>query len=150
MPKAPVYSPAELSLLRESYAKIAAEGDRAAALFYRRLFALNPALRGLFHGDMREQGRKLMSTLGLISTAAERLDELVPTIRQLGVRHAAYRVKEAHYETVGMALLGMISEMLGATYTEETGAIWGRVYTFISTEMIDAARQASELESAKV
>lgn len=140
MSNTPRLTATELTQLRASYAQIAAQSERAAALFYQRLFVLNPSLKSLFHGDMREQGRKLISTLGLISSAADRLDELVPSIRQLGIRHATYRVKDVHYATVGTALLEMVQQMMAETYHPSVGEIWGRVYAFLSAQMIDAAR----------
>ena len=39
-------------------------GDTAAALFYQRLFELDPELRPLFPASLDEQGRKLMQMLG--------------------------------------------------------------------------------------
>ena len=45
-------------------------------------------LRSLFHGDMREQGRQLMVILHMVVPAGlSRLEELVPSVQQLGVRH---------------------------------------------------------------
>ena len=35
----------------------------------------------------------------------DNLEQLVPTVRELGARHAAYGVEDSHYETVGAALL---------------------------------------------
>ena len=148
MSKVPVFTPAELKMVRDSYAEIEAQGERAAAVFYQRVFALNPALRGLFHGDMREQGRKLIATLGLISTAADKLDELVPTLRQLGVRHMTYRVQEAHYGTVGSALLAMIEDVLGPSRPPELRLLWAKLYAFISGQMISGAREQSQESNA--
>ena len=37
------------------------DSDEAAAVFYNRLFELDPDLEDLFTGDMKEQGRKLMT-----------------------------------------------------------------------------------------
>lgn len=139
----PQFTSAEVERVRASYAKIAARSEEAAAVFYKRLFTLNPALKSLFHGDMREQGRKLIATLGLIAQAVDQVEALTPSIRQLGVRHASYRVKEAHYATVATALLATIEEIAGPEYSPEIGAAWAKVYGFISNQMIDAARAHS-------
>jgi hypothetical protein len=53
-------------LVRDSWAKVIPISDKAAELFYNRLFELDPSLRPLFTSDMTEQGRKLM---GMITVA---------------------------------------------------------------------------------
>jgi truncated hemoglobin YjbI len=40
-------------------------GDELAALFYGRLFEIDPSLRSLFRGDMQEQARQLMNMIGV-------------------------------------------------------------------------------------
>ena len=42
--------------------------DAAAATFYARLLEIASRAKPLFHGDMAEQGRKLMMTHGVSST----------------------------------------------------------------------------------
>jgi hypothetical protein len=51
--------------------------DTAAVLFYGRLFALDPSLRCLFHGNMRAQGRKLMAMLEYIVVGLHRLETIM-------------------------------------------------------------------------
>ena len=45
---------AQKTLVQESFATIAPIADDAAALFYRRLFELDPSLEHMFRGDMAE------------------------------------------------------------------------------------------------
>jgi hypothetical protein len=45
------------------------------------------AVRSLFYGARREQGRKLIAMLHMVVTGLSRLEELVPSVQQLGVRH---------------------------------------------------------------
>lgn len=47
-------TPENQALVRDSFAKVVPIAPRAAALFYDRLFELDPSLRPLFQGDMRE------------------------------------------------------------------------------------------------
>jgi hemoglobin-like flavoprotein len=131
---------AETALIRESFRKVAPIADQAASLFYARLFELDPALRALFRGDMSEQGRKLMQMLGMAVGGLDRLDQLVPAVRQLGMRHAGYHVREAHYETVGEALLWTLERGLGPEFTAETKAAWAKVYGVLAETMKAGAR----------
>src|SRR6185436_6336223 len=94
---------AQKTLVQDSFATITPIADDAAALFYRRLFELDPSLQTMFRGDMGEQRKKLMRMLSAAVKGLDRLDLLVPVVQDLGRRHAAYGVLDAHYDTVGAA-----------------------------------------------
>lgn len=128
----------EKNLVQTSFQKVVPIADTAARLFYDRLFTLDPDLRLLFRGDMREQGRKLMQMLAVAVKGLDRLDELVPAVQALGVRHTAYGVKDRHYETVGAALLWTLEQGLGADFTPETRAAWTTVYQLLARTMKEA------------
>jgi hemoglobin-like flavoprotein len=93
------------TLVQESFAAVAPIADDVAALFYRRLFDLDPSLRQMFRGDMSEQRKKLMQMLTAAVKGLDRLEQLVPVVQDLGRRHSTYGVVDRHYETVGAALL---------------------------------------------
>src|SRR6185295_2870013 len=95
----------EKTLVKESFAHVLPIAEAAAELFYARLFQLDPSLKPLFRGDMREQGRKLMQMLAVTVAGLDRPDELLPNLRRLGERHAGYGVTGRHYDTVAVALL---------------------------------------------
>ncbi len=137
----------EITLIRDSFRKVAPIADQAASLFYARLFELDPSLRALFRGDMADQGRKLMTMIGMAVGGLERLDQLVPAVRQLGLRHAGYQVREAHYETVGEALLWTLERGLGADFTPATKAAWAKVYGVLAETMKAGARDAIAMQT---
>ena len=51
------------ALVRSTFAKIEPMSDQAAAMFYDRLFAIDPDLRPMFKNDMKKQGAMLMAVL---------------------------------------------------------------------------------------
>ena len=71
-------------LVQQSFARVLTISDAAAALFYARLFALDPALRPLFRSDLHEQGRKLMQMLKVAVAGLDHIDGLVPAVEALG------------------------------------------------------------------
>src|SRR5688572_13403050 len=103
--RTPMLTSAQRTLVQTSFATIAPIADDAAALFYHRLFDLDPSLRQMFRGDMAGQRKKLMQMLTAAVKGLDRLEQLVPAVQELGRRHAAYGVTDAHYGTVGSALL---------------------------------------------
>jgi hemoglobin-like flavoprotein len=135
-------NPESQRLVRESFAKVAPIAPAAAAMFYQRLFVLDPALRPLFKGDMAEQGRKLMSMIGVAVANLGRLDAIVPTVRELGRRHAGYGVQQSHYDTVGTALVWTLEQGLGSDFTPATRQAWVEAYTILAETMQQSAASA--------
>lgn len=132
-------TPEHIALVQRTFADVLPLADTAAALFYERLFTLDPALRVLFHRDMQEQGRKLMTVLQLAVAGLSRLEALLPMVQQLGVRHRSYGVTDAHYATVGAALLWTLQQGLGERFTPEVQAAWTSAYTLLADTMRAAA-----------
>ena len=128
-------TPEQILLIQASFAKVLPIADTAAALFYGRLFELDPSLRPLFQGDMREQGRKLMTMLRVVVNGLHRLDQLVPAVQELGRRHAAYGVADVHYDTVATALLWTLRQGLGDDWTPNVEAAWVVAYTLLADTM---------------
>ena len=56
----------QIELVQSSFAHVEPIADTAAALFYSRLFELDPSLRLMFKGNIVEQGEKLMTTLKVV------------------------------------------------------------------------------------
>jgi hemoglobin-like flavoprotein len=98
-------TPRQITLVQSTWAKVVPIKETAADLFYGRLFVLDPSLRVLFKGDMKEQGRKLMAMINVAVGSLDKLDTIVPAVKDLGRRHVAYGVQAAHYGTVATALL---------------------------------------------
>jgi len=133
----------QIELVQSSFAQVAPIADVAASLFYDRLFELDPALRGMFRGDMTEQGKKLMTMIGTVVGSLKSLDRIVPGIQALGARHAGYGVRDEHYDVVGAALLWTLARGLGAAFTDEVRNAWEAAYTLLANTMKDAAAEAA-------
>ncbi len=130
----------QIALVQQSFAQVEPIAETAAALFYQRLFELDPALSKLFKGDMQEQGRKLMTMIAAAVRGLNDLNKLVPVVQALGLRHAGYGVAERDYDTVGAALLWTLERGLGPAFSAEVKAAWTAVYGLLAKTMIDAAR----------
>ena len=134
----------EISLeLRKSFERVETQGHVAALVFYQRLFALDPALRPLFKTDIESQAKKLIEMIGAALALLERPAELRVTLEQLGARHVAYGVQPEHYDTVGAALLAMLSAVLGDEFTPPVRAAWTELYDLISTTMLAGAAKVT-------
>jgi hemoglobin-like flavoprotein len=137
-------------LVQQTFAQVVPIADQAAALFYGRLFELDPALRPLFKGDLGQQGKKLMQTLEYCVGKLDNLDEIAPAVKDLGRKHAGYGVKESSFQTVGAALLWTLDKGLGAAFTPEVKAAWTEVYGILSATMIEGMRAAPAPPDARL
>ncbi len=136
-------TPEQVQLVKNSWAQVLPIADKAAELFYGKLFELDPSLKPLFKGDMVEQGKKLMKMINTAVNGLDRLNEIVPAVQQLGVRHITYGVKDEHYDTVGAALLWTLEAGLGEAFTEDTKEAWATVYSILADTMKSAAAEAA-------
>ena len=112
-------TPEQKILVQESFEKVAPISEQAAAIFYGKLFEMDPSLKPMFKGDIEEQGRKLMTMLGTAVRSLDNLEGLVPVVQKLGARHVDYGVQNSHYATVGAALLDTLAAGLGEDFTPE-------------------------------
>lgn len=126
-------------LVQNTFAKVEPIAEAVAEMFYNRLFEIDPSLRELFKGDMKEQGRKLMDILKVAVNGLDNLDKIVPMVKVLGQRHAEFGVQDAHYATVAQALLWTLEQGLKDDFTPEVKDAWTNVYTLLAETMIGAA-----------
>jgi len=129
----------QIQHVQDSFRLVAPMADEAAALFYSRLFELNPELRSLFKSDPKEQGRKLMTMIGMAVRGLGNLAALAPVVQNLGRRHAGYGVKAEHYAVVGAALLWTLEQGLGSAFSGEVKAAWTEAYMHLAGIMQQAA-----------
>lgn len=128
-----------IELVQNSFAKVEPISDTAAEIFYGRLFELDPSLKSMFKGDMKEQGRKLMTMLSTAVNGLNNLDAIVGAVQDLGKRHVDYGVKKEHYATVGESLLYTLDKGLGDDFTPDVKDAWVEVYGLLSQTMIEAS-----------
>ena len=132
-------TPDQVKAIQDSFKLVAPISEQAAALFYGRLFEIAPNLRPLFRGDMTEQGRKLMATLGVVVNSLDKLEAILPAASALAKRHVDYGVTAQDYTPVGAALLWTLEQGLGKAWTPELAQAWGAAYALLSDYMIGEA-----------
>ena len=134
-------TPEQIDRVKETWSLAAPRADAVAQLFYQRLFHIAPSLRSLFaQSDMAAQRGKLITALGLAVDNLDNPNLLLPVVEDLGRRHVAYGATEAHYDSVGAALLWTLERGLGEAWTTDTAEAWAAAYGLLSGAMISAAR----------
>ena len=135
-------TPAQLELVKASYAKLPEGGATMAADFYRNLFELDPATRALFATEPAVMSVKFSGELAAIVEAITSYETFAPRVSELAVRHNGYGVRPQHYRTVGQALIRALAAHLDEDWDEELEAAWRRAYNLVSELMMTAAGDA--------
>ncbi|MCW8900279.1 MAG: globin domain-containing protein [Gammaproteobacteria bacterium] len=136
-------TPKQIGLIGVTWDKILPIADTAAELFYGKLFELDPSLKPLFKGDLKEQGKKLMTMLDTVVKSLEHLEVIIPAAQASGARHVGYGVKDKDYDTVASALLWTLGQGLGDDFTDDVKEAWTTAYIVLSTVMKEAAKKAA-------
>lgn len=132
----------QIELVQRTFALAAPMADEIADRFYRRLFELDPSLRPLFHGDIKQQGDKLMTVLAFAVRGLDKPETLLEPVRRLGERHSGYGVQPHHYATVGQALLWTLGQLFGPAFTAEVEDAWATVYGLLAGVMQEGQKEA--------
>lgn len=132
-------TPNQLALVQSSWEKVVPIAPDAAKLFYGRLFEVAPSVRGLFKGDIEEQGKKLMTIITTVVRGLKQFDRLEMAVWQLGRRHVAYGAIEAHYGVVADTLLWTLQQGLGPAFTNDIKEAWQAALNIIAGVMIGGA-----------
>ena len=132
-------TPRQTELVKQSWERVKPRAQAAGEMFYSRLFELDPDLRRLFESDIASQARKLAAKITFAVAGLDRLEILVPVLRELGRKHASYGVENRHYATVGAALLDTLAAGLGESFTREVRDAWAATYSLLANTMQSAA-----------
>ena len=142
-------TPEQVKLVQDSFAKVALIADKAADLFYDRLFVIAPEVRSLFPDDLTAQKKKLMQMLATAVTNLHQVEKIIPAVQDLGRRHVGYGVTAKHYEPVGAALLWTLEQGLGPAFTPPVKEAWTVTYTTVADVMKAAAAQVPPKQQNK-
>lgn len=135
-------TPKEIDLVQESFAKLLPISDAVAQLLFLRLMERDPSLQNLFSCcDLKQQGGRVMGSLGAAVEGLDDLDSLLPCLRDLAVRHVGYGVKTAHYATFRDALIWTLEIALDKDFNAPVRGAWAAFYELLSSTMIEAAEQ---------
>ena len=127
-------------------------GEKATRSFYERLFSNFPEVQPMFENvSMKEQAHKLYSVLRLAVRSLDDLEAILPTVQELGRRHAqSYGVARQHYEAVTDTFVDVLHEYICSqcsnmgcsTYMVDVADAWSWCLNFIGGIMADAAEKA--------
>jgi hemoglobin-like flavoprotein len=126
-----------LNALETSFDLVAPRGKELVEIFYARLFSTAPVVVPLFAGtDMSKQRTKLLVTLVLLRKSLRDLDAILPTLRELGRRHAGYGARPEHYAVVGDTLITAMAEVAGDAWRDTYTRAWADALSVVAEAML--------------
>jgi nitric oxide dioxygenase len=129
-------SPELVALVQESFQLLLPVADAAGVMLYERIFALAPATRVLFAGDIRPHAARLMAAVGAAVDGLDDFQAVAPFLVRLGARHMRYGVCPQHFEVAGSALLWTLRQNLGESFTPQVRDAWVVAWDVIAAALL--------------
>ncbi len=122
-------------------------GKEITTTFYRNLFVKHPELLNIFNHANQEKGRQQTALANTVTAAAhyiDKLEVLLPAVKQIAHKHRSLAIKPEHYPIVGENLLEAIKEVLGGSATDEIIHAWAEAYGAIADVFIAVEKEMYE------
>lgn len=128
-----------MNIVKSTAPVLEVHGLTITKTFYKNLLEENPDLLNIFNHANQEQGRQQTALANTVYAAAvhiEKLEAIIPVVKQIAQKHRSLGVLPAHYPIVGEYLLRAIKEVLGEAATDEIIGAWGEAYGVIADVFI--------------
>jgi len=122
----------DIVLVQTSWHTVAPVKRVAAELFYVKLFELDPTLQLLFGDDLQSRQEKFLQLMGATVQGLDRVDVLMPAIRELAIRHPLFGDSDERHATVAAALMWTLEKCLRRDFTLELKSAWIKTYGVLS------------------
>lgn len=129
----------DIVLVQQSWRKALDARDSVAETFYLKLFELDPTLKELFESDSHDHGRKLVHLITAVVRGLDRVEFLLPAVREFGRRQSALGMKDEHYGAVATALLWSLELALREEFTPQVKSAWIVTYGVLSQTMRESS-----------
>ncbi|GHJ48923.1 hypothetical protein Cs7R123_62650 [Catellatospora sp. TT07R-123] len=129
-------TPDQISLVRQTMTWVQPRRQEFAADFYRRLFAADPGLEGMFSTDPVIQQEKFVDELTAIVAAISDFPAFLLRAGALGVRHVNYQVRAEHYRVMREVLAATFAAGFPQDWTAEHEQAWRSAYDMVAEAML--------------
>ncbi|MFS0749363.1 NO-inducible flavohemoprotein [Oceanobacillus sp. 1P07AA] len=119
-------------------------GESITKHFYKILLENNPELRNVFNQTNQRKGAQSKALANTVYAAAaniEKLEEILPYVKQIAHKHTSLNIKPEQYPIVGKYLLIAIKDVLGDAATDEIIGAWKKAYFVIADIFISVEKE---------
>ncbi|MBD0382514.1 NO-inducible flavohemoprotein [Paenibacillus sp. WST5] len=128
-----------ISIIKSTVPVLEVHGTAITKRFYELLFTGHPELLNVFNHANQKQGKQQTALANAVYAAAQHIDRLeaiLPAVKQIAHKHRSLGVKPEHYPIVGQNLLAAIKDVLGEAATEDILQAWAEAYGVIADAFI--------------
>ncbi|MGF7048535.1 nitric oxide dioxygenase [Paenibacillus sp. DS2015] len=128
-----------IEIIKSTVPVLQVHGKSITTAFYGMLFENHPELLNIFNHANQRQGKQQAALANAVIAAAANIDQLeniLPVVKQIAVKHRALGVLPEHYPIVGETLLSAIQQVLGDAATPEIMDAWAQAYGIIADAFI--------------
>lgn len=128
-----------IAIIKSTVPVLEVHGTAITQRFYHLLFSNHPELLNLFNHANQKQGRQPTALANAVYAAAlhiDRLEAILPAVKQIAHKHRSLGIRAEHYPIVGQNLLAAIRDVLGEAATEEILQAWAEAYGVIADAFI--------------
>lgn len=133
-----------IDIVKSTAPVLEVKGTEITSVFYKNMFSNHPELLNVFNHANQKKGRQQTALANTVYAAAQnidRLEVLLPAVKQIAHKHRSLGIKPEQYPIVGEHLLGAIKEVLGDAATDEIIEAWADAYGVIAGVFIDVEEQ---------
>ncbi|CAI9390267.1 NO-inducible flavohemoprotein [Niallia sp. Sow4_A1] len=141
-----------MEIIKSTVPVLQVHGTQITTVFYKNMFSAHPELLNIFNHANQAKGRQQTALANTVLAAAQNIDRLetiIPVVKQIAHKHRSLMIKAEHYPIVGEFLLKAIKEVLGDAATDEIIQAWADAYGAIAQVFIDIEKQMYEESATK-
>ncbi|MBP1991785.1 NO-inducible flavohemoprotein [Paenibacillus eucommiae] len=128
-----------IQIIKSTVPVLEVHGTDITKRFYQMLFTSHPELLNIFNHANQKQGRQQAALANAVYAAAlhiDKLETILPVVKQIAHKHRSLGIKAEHYPIVGENLLAAIKDVLGSAATPEILQAWAEAYGVIADAFI--------------
>ncbi|MBA2875808.1 NO-inducible flavohemoprotein [Thermaerobacillus caldiproteolyticus] len=140
----PLLSEKTIQIVQSTVPVLEEHGEQITKHFYQLMLSNHPELLNIFNHVNQKQGRQQKALAAAVYEAAKHIDRLemiLPVVKQIAHKHRSLGVKPEHYPIVGKYLLLAIKDVLGDAATDDIIEAWKEAYEVIADVFIQIEEQ---------
>lgn len=141
-----------IEIIKSTVPVLEEHGEEITGRFYDLLFQHHPELLNIFNQtNQKKKTQRTALSNAVIAAAAniDRLENIVPVVKQISHKHRSIGVKPEHYPIVGKYLLIAIKDVLKDGAAPEVIQAWEKAYGVIADAFIGIEKDMYEQAERK-
>lgn len=132
-----------IEIVKSTVPVLEQHGNAITKRFYEMMLSEVPELNNIFNQTNQKRGgqpKALANTVYAAAAHIDKLETILPVVKQISEKHKSLNIQPEHYPIVGKYLLKAMKEVLGDAATDEILDAWGKAYGVIADVFISVEK----------